>query len=121
MTTTYEHLRTSTSDGVPLVYLTDTKFLERQTIQDTQSELIAYLELNTPTRLVISFKDVAAISSEFIATLIRCREYVKSSGGELRLSDMNPVVRMAFKVTKLDGTLLMIYDTVPLAIDSLQR
>ena len=109
------------SDGIPVVFLTDVKFLDRETIQGAQEELIAYLETAQPTSLIINFQDVAAISSEFISTLLRCREYVKSVGGEFCLSNMNPAVRMAFKVTKLDGTLLHIFDTVALAVEALKR
>lgn len=117
----YRHLRTSMSDGIQVIFLTDVKFLDRETIQRAQDELITFLETVKPSTLIISFQDVAAISSEFISTLLRCREYVKSAGGELCLSNMNPVVRMAFKVTKLDGTLLHIFETVALAIEALKQ
>lgn len=121
MSSTYRHLRTSMIDGIPVVFLKDAKFLDRETIQGAQEELVSYLDTTKPTTLIINFMDVVAISSEFISTLLRCREYVKSVDGEFCLSNMNPAVRMAFKVTKLDGTLFHIFDTVALAVDALKR
>jgi anti-anti-sigma factor len=118
--TTYKHLRATLSEGATVIHLIDLKLLDRETIQGTQDELVEYVNSYRPERLIIDFKDVKAISSEFIAALIRCREYVKSNEGQLRLSGMNPVVRMAFKVTNLDGRLLFIYDTIPLAVDSFE-
>lgn len=109
------------SDGIPVIILADVKFLDRETIQGAQDEMVHYLNTAKPTLLIINFQDVAAISSEFISTLLRCREYVKSVNGEFCLSNMNPAVRMAFKVTKLDGTLLHIFDTVALAVEALKR
>ncbi len=120
MTTAYKHLRTSTTHGAVVVFLVDPKLLDRETIQETQDELVAFVKTEAPPRLVINFKDVKAISSEFIAVMLRCKEYVKSGGGQLRLSNMNPVVRMAFKVTNLDGRLLFIYDSIPQAVDSFE-
>jgi anti-anti-sigma factor len=117
----YRHLRITASEGIPVIILTDVKFLDRETIQGAQEELLTYLETTKPTRLIINFQNVTAISSEFISTLLRCREYVKSVDGEFCLSNMNPVVRMAFKVTKIDGKLVHIFDTVALAAAALKR
>ncbi|TWU21573.1 hypothetical protein Pla52o_37600 [Novipirellula galeiformis] len=112
----YKHIRTSASEGVPVVFLASTKFLDRELIQQTQQELIAYIKSAKPARMVINFKDVNAISSEFITTMLRCNDYVQSENGELRLCNMSPMVRMAFQVTNLDGTLLQIMDSTPKAI-----
>ncbi|TWU33002.1 STAS domain-containing protein [Novipirellula artificiosorum] len=115
---TYTHLRISAVEGVPIVTLTATKYIDRLLIQETQDELLDYIRSAAPKRLVISFEEVQSISSEFITTMLRCSEYVRSEEGELRLSCMSPVVRMAFKVTNLDGTLLGIAETNIKAIDS---
>lgn len=116
MTTTYKYIRTSASEGVPVIFLIAAKLIDRDTIQQTQAELIHYIQSEKPSRLIINFKDVEAISSEFITTMLRAKEYVQSEEGELRLCNMSPMVRMAFQVTNLDGTLLKIADSIPKAV-----
>ncbi|EMI18524.1 anti-anti-sigma regulatory factor (antagonist of anti-sigma factor) [Rhodopirellula maiorica SM1] len=117
----HKNIRTSASEGVPVVFLTSSKFIDRELIQQTQQELIAFIQSTKPARLVINFKDVEAISSEFITTMLRCSDYVQSENGELRLCNMTPMVRMAFQVTNLDGTLLHIMDSTPKAILSFKK
>jgi len=116
--TTKTHFNVSRIENIPVVTLTDTKFIDRLMIQETQDELIQYIQLGKPEKLVISFEGVKSISSEFITTMLRCNEYVRSADGELRLSCMSPVVRMAFQVTNLDGNVLGIHHSVINAIDS---
>tara|TARA_R110002111_G_scaffold146808_1_gene213581 strand:+ start:38 stop:406 length:369 start_codon:yes stop_codon:yes gene_type:complete len=117
----FKNIRASASEGVPVVFLTSTKYIDRELIQQTQQELITFIQSSKPTRLVINFKDVEAISSEFITTMLRCSDYAQSENGELRLCNMSPMVRMAFQVTNLDGTLLHIMDSTPKAILSFKN
>ncbi|TWT82973.1 hypothetical protein CA13_44360 [Planctomycetes bacterium CA13] len=117
---TYDHIQTSLKENVPVVTLAVSKFIDRLLIQETQQELISYIKSTKPEKMVIDFKSVESISSEFITTMLRCSEYVRSENGKLALCGMSPVVRMAFKVTNLDGTILSIQDSVVKAIDSFE-
>ncbi|TWU45383.1 hypothetical protein Q31b_05550 [Novipirellula aureliae] len=116
--TTKTHFNVSVIENIPVIKLADSKFVDRLMIQETQDELIEYIQIGKPERLVISFEGVKSISSEFITTLLRCNEYVRSVEGDLILSCMSPVVRMAFQVTNLDGNVLRIHNSVINAIDS---
>jgi len=71
-------------------------------INDFQNEVIDFIDHYKPVKLVLDFASVARTSSWFIGTLLRMDRRVKSHGGNLRLCNMNKVVREVFHVTALD-------------------
>ena len=105
-------------EGIPEITLGSADFVSRPIIVMAQEELDSYVEQNKPTRLVINFRHVGQISSEFITAMIRIQDLVRGNDGQLKMSHMNETVYAPFKLTKLAGRLFMIYDTTPEAIDA---
>ena len=105
-------------EGVPEIILGTADFVSRPIINLTEEEFKTYVDENKPKRLVLNFKNVIHISSEFITALIRMQEQVKGNDGTMKLTHMNPVVLAPFKLTNLAGRLFMIYETTPQAIDA---
>ena len=105
-------------EGVPEIILGTADFVSRPIITLAEEEFKTYVSQNKPKRLVLNFKNVSHISSEFITALIRMQEQVKGNGGNMKLTHMNEVVFAAFKLTNLAGRLFMIYETTPQAIDA---
>ena len=105
-------------EGVPEIVLGTADFVSRPIIVMAQEEIQAYVSQFTPSRVVINFKNVAHISSEFISALIQIQDTVKGNGGDLKLSHMNETVYAPFRLTNLAGRLFTIYDTTPEAIDA---
>lgn len=105
-------------DGVPELILGTADFVSRPIIVLSQDQIIEFVDKNKPKRLVINFKNVGHISSEFITAMIRVRDHVKGHDGELKFSHMNESVYAPFRITKLAGRLFMIYDTTSEAVDS---
>lgn len=118
MSTAYIFLEPDVVEDVPVVFLADADYRSSAVIQKTQEELIEYIDSTKPKQLIINFRNVKAISSEFLTSMIRAHEYVTFHEGTLKLSNMSDRVRAAFKVTNLDGTMFHIYPTMPNAIDA---
>ncbi len=109
---------TSIVEGIPEIVLGTADFIGRPVILLAQDELITYIDATRPEKLVINFKNVNHISSEFLNTMIRVHDHVAGQGGELKLSHLNTTVHLPFKLTNLAERLFKIYDTTPQAIDA---
>lgn len=105
-------------EGVCEIILGTADFVSRPIITLAAEEFKAYVNKNKPKRLVLNFKNVGHISSEFITALIRMQEAVTANDGKMKMSHMSEIVLAPFKITKLAGRLFMIYETTPQAIDA---
>ena len=105
-------------EGVSEIILGTADFVARPIITLAAEEFQTYVAKNNPKRLVLNFRNVSHISSEFITALIRMQEAVTGNDGEMKLSHMNETVYAPFKLTNLAGRLFKIYDTTPQAIDA---
>lgn len=105
-------------DGVPELILGTADFVSRPIIVLAQDQIIEYVDQHRPERLVINFKNVHHISSEFITAMIHVRDHVKGHDGEMKFSHMNESVYLPFKITKLAGRLFSIHETTAEAVDS---
>lgn len=105
-------------EGVPELILGSADFVSRPIIVLAKEELTEYVDQHRPEKLVINFKNVGHISSEFIAAMIHIRDHVTGHDGQLKFSHMNETVKAPFRITNLAGRLFMIYETTPEAIDA---
>ena len=105
-------------ESVPEITLGSADFVSRPIILMAKDEITQFIDDKTPNRLVINFKNVHHISSEFISALIGIQDHVRGNDGELKLSHMNETVLMPFKITNLADRLFKIYETTPEAIDA---
>jgi anti-anti-sigma factor len=105
-------------EGVPEITLGTADFVSRPIIVMAQEEITNYIDKHKPSRLVVNFKNVGHISSEFITGMIRIQDHVTGNGGKMKLTHMNETVYAPFKLTNLAGRLFLIYETTPEAIDA---
>ena len=105
-------------EGIPEIELGKADFISRPIIVLAQEEITNYIDQNKPPRLIINFKNVSHISSEFITALIHIQDHVKGNDGQMKLTHMNKTVYAPFELTKLAGRLFMIYRTTPQAFDA---
>lgn len=68
--------------------------------------------------VVFNLGEVSYFGSVFLALLLRCHKFVKSSGGELVLCNASKMANELLHITALD-TLWAIYDTHDEALDAL--
>jgi len=105
-------------EDVPELILGTADFVSRPIIVLAKEEITTYVDTHQPKRLVINFKNVGHISSEFIAAMIHIQDHVTGHDGQLKFSHMNETVKAPFRITNLAGRLFMIYETTPEAIDA---
>lgn len=113
-----KYFAVSKMEGIPEIVLGTADFVSRPIIVLATEEIIDFIDEYRPRRLVMNFKNVSHISSEFISALIHIKDHVTGHGGQLKLTHMNETVLMPFKLTNLAGRLFMIYKTTPEAIDA---
>lgn len=89
-------------------------------INDFQNELLDFVDHYKPAKLAVDFQGVARTSSWFIGTMLRLDRRVKSHGGQMRLCNMNKVVREVFHITALDRKGFRIMNSLEEALADLQ-
>ena len=114
----YTHFDHETQGGVTVVRIKDHEFLERLIGGELQEELIAFVQADAPSKLLVSFERVQRFSSETINALLRAREYIVSEGGSMKLCEMRPEIRNVFNMLNLEGSVFEIYESTVQAIDS---
>ena len=96
-------------DDVSVVKLKDEKVMAPAQVETLGSELLSLVETepaedgsNARTNVLINFENVRFFSSGAINKLIVLEKRVRASGGQIRLSNMQPEVRDLFSYTNLD-------------------
>ncbi len=84
----------------------ESKFFIKR-IEDLISENILHFVMN--------FKNVQWMNSDGIGSLIACLRIIRKSGGDLHFANINNVVEIYFRVSRLE-TVVKIFDNVPEAV-----
>ncbi len=121
MQTETPHLKVTRLDDSDIVQVEfkSRKILDEANIAEIGEQLSALVEKEDKPRIIISFAAVDHLSSAALGTLITINSKVKTRGGQLRLSDINPQIYEVFLITKLNR-LFRIFPTVKEAQESLQ-
>ncbi|MEX0775058.1 MAG: STAS domain-containing protein [Phycisphaeraceae bacterium] len=95
----------------------DRNILEEGAIQQIGEEISTLIERATNPKLLINFENVEHLSSAALGTLITINNKVRTKGGQLRLSNIDPQIHEVFRITKLDK-LFQIHATAESAMQS---
>ena len=114
----YKYFQPEQIDGASVCHLVDADFFDRAVINDFQEEMINFILAEKPDKLLIDFGRVRAISSETINALLRAREYMLASDGQIKLCDMREEIRQAFRLLNLEGKIFDIHDSMAAALES---
>ncbi len=106
----FHHLSVQSVDGVTVVQVLTPKLSDSLTVSEFQDELLEVIESELPTKVVISFKGVLHCSTAIINGLLRAKKRLLAHEGSLRLCGMDEVVRDAYRMLHLDGTVFDIDD-----------
>lgn len=109
--TRYKYFKVERQGDVPVIHLIDAQFFEHINIAELADDLADFLEAEKPGKLLLNFAGITRCPTEFIGSVLSTRERVAARGGEVKLYGMSAGIRELFKVTKLEGTVLAIYDT----------
>ncbi len=88
------------------------KLSDSLTVSEFQDELMAMIETDLPKKLVVSFKGVQHCSTAIINGLLRAKKQLVVDNARLRLCGMTSMMREAYRMLNLDGTVFDIDDTL---------
>ncbi|MHB8957271.1 MAG: STAS domain-containing protein [Pirellulaceae bacterium] len=114
-------LRTQETEGILVVYFTETKILDEAKIQKIGGELIEAADAaGANKKMVLNFNGVEFMSSAMIGKLVLLNKKCKKDGVDLKLSDISGNVQEVFKIMKLNKV-FDIYKTEEKAIKSFDK
>lgn len=102
-------------DRASVVRFVDPKIIDASEIEQLGSELIALVDEQSRTRLLLNFEGVEFLSSAVLNKLISLHTAVKRASGTVRICCLNPQIREVFAITRLDR-MFEIYKTEEAAL-----
>jgi len=117
MAASASHISVRKIDGVMRVDFVDRNILDELNIHQIGIELMKAVEAEFRPKVVLVFRNVEHLSSAAFGTLISLKGRVESRDGQLRLCEIQPRIREAFTITKLDR-LFAIHDGFDAAVQS---
>jgi len=108
----FQHFSVQASDGVTVVQILTPKLSDSLTVSEFQDELLGMLESEQPKNVVVSFNGVLHCSTAVINGLLRAKKRLLTIDGGLRLCGMTDVIRDAYRLLHLDGTVFDIDETL---------
>jgi anti-sigma B factor antagonist len=98
-------------NDVQVIEFMDTNVLDQVRIEQIRTELDGIVAKAGHPKIIISFENVAHISSAVLGVLMSLDKKVKAKGGELRLANISASIRQVFSLTRLDKALKIFNST----------
>ncbi|MDP6556359.1 MAG: STAS domain-containing protein [Pirellulaceae bacterium] len=117
----YQHFSVQLVDDVAVLQVLAPRLSDSLTVSEFQDELLEMIETELPKELVVSFKGVLCCSTAVINGLLRAKKQLLVSDGSLRLCGMSDVIREAYRMLHLDGTVFDIDDTLEESLAAFAR
>lgn len=114
----YRHFEVEQVGDTAIVRVNEAHLFETLVITEFEDDLLDFLEAEGPRNMVVSFARVANGSTAVINGMLRAKKRVVLEGGGLWLCEMCPIIRDAYRLLNLDGTVFQIVETVT---DALQE
>jgi anti-anti-sigma factor len=112
------HFQVDVRDNGVILHLLDVDLIDRSVTNMLQDEILAYIENEQPSHVIVSFNNVSRCSTETINILLKALKRLRQYEARLSLCSMRAPIREVFKVLNLDGTVFPIYNTASDAIES---
>lgn len=106
----YRHFETEQRGDVMVVRLTDPKLTDNSYIGELSDELLLLVQREPTKKLVVNFRKVLHCSTAVINGLLRVKKKLLADHGQVKLCEMHPTIREAYKLLNLDGTVFYIHD-----------
>jgi anti-anti-sigma factor len=107
----YRHFNTERIEDVLVIRLVDRRLADAMAVSELQDELLLVLEREPTKKLLVNFQGVQQCSTSVINGLLRAKKKLMQVGGQIKLCEMSPVIREAYQLLNLDGTVFHIHDT----------
>ncbi|MFN5497133.1 MAG: STAS domain-containing protein [bacterium] len=112
------HISVRKIDGITRIDFVNRNILDELNIHEINVQLMKVAESEFRPKIVIVFRNVEHLSSAAFGVLVALKSRMDSRDGQLRLCEIQPKIREAFAITKLDR-ILPIHDTYDAAVASL--
>jgi len=114
VTTQHQYFRVEQLGEVTVITLTAFDFFDQMTNAEAKRELVAYVQTEKPSKLVVSFQHIQRFSSEFIGTLVSVKKQQRTlqADAQMRLCALQPSHREVFKLVDPHQALFKLHDTV---------
>lgn len=108
---TYRHFEVEIIDDVTVVRLVDPRLSDTMSVNELQDELLLLLDRDATKKLLVNFQKVTHCSTSVINGLLRAKKKLMTRSGQVKLCNMHRLIREAFQLLNLDGTVFHIHDT----------
>ncbi len=95
-------LEVQTIDNVAVVVITSGRILDDQVIQQFGEQLKSLVDQSGHQRILLNFSKVEYLSSAALGKLVVLRKQIEGIKGKLALSNIEPGIFEAFKITGFD-------------------
>lgn len=89
-------------DKASVVRFVDRKIIDAAEIEQLGTELLALVQAQGKSSLLLNFEGVEFLSSAALNKLISLQKAVKESAGCVRICNVHPQIREVFALTRLD-------------------
>lgn len=110
---TYRHFEVETIGDVTVIRLVDPRLADTMSVNELQDEVLHLLDREATKKLLVNFQKVTHCSTSVINGLLRAKKKLMTSGGQIKLCNMNSVIRESYQLLNLDGTVFHIHDSEP--------
>ena len=107
----YPHFDVHPQKDVLVIQLVDPRLFDAMVVNELQEDLLAIIEKEKPRKVLVSFAGVSHCSTAVINGLLRAKKRLMANGGQIKLCQMHPIIREAYRLLNLDGTVFHIHDT----------
>jgi len=107
----YKRFDVTHEDDVTILWLVDAELSDLVLQDAVHEELMALVEADKPSRLLIDFGAVQYCTTGIIGSLLTTRKRVVAGGGEFKLCGLTKHVHDAFKALNLENTVFDVYAT----------
>ena len=96
-------LRVETLDNVVILHLLDRRVFDEKEVREVGEQIQAALPAGPGAiNVIVDFNKVEMISSSLLGKLILLLRRVETSGGRLRMCELNPTIQAIFRTSNLD-------------------
>ena len=116
--TEYKHFEVQYLDDVAIVLLSEARLLRQEILDSLRAELLDFVEVAQPDKLLIFFGKVEYCTSAAISGLLSVKRRLAVYGGEVKVCGLSELVRESFDRLGLSGKVFEVYDGVTEAVES---
>ena len=107
------------ADRAVVVTFRDRQIYDVSAVEAVEAQIRALLE-KKPQNMVVNFSGVDFMVTRIINVLLIALKHIRTAGGEVYLTGMNPNIKRVFDIMRL-GVVFHIFDTEEQALAALQN